>query len=332
MQRGAAKSLGAAGNAKERRRLRRAQEQQEKQAEPEKEATNAKERRRLKRKALHESKEQEPTTPNTEATTSKERRKLRRAQERSVVPAPSSKKRERSGPPLVAFVGQLSFTTTASDLEKFFSDAGVPGTLRVRLLTSKESGKSRGMAFVECESAEALHAVVSLHRSTVDGRRVNIEKSSGGGKEIKKQRVEEKRQQQQSVVDETVKRVVADYVDQGKLRPDEFDEGVLKLLARRSGRVAEAALSEYCSLEGREKFYNPAAYLTKIVTRMTTDLAVANRSTLLDSTKKLQQLPHHPREKTKDTTSHGEREQRPSRDQGETSPHDLKSIFKALRK
>ena len=43
------------------------------------------------------------------------------------------------------------------------------------------------------------------------------------------------------------------------------------MLQRRSGRVANMALEEFASLEGRESFDNPAAYLTKIVCRISAE-------------------------------------------------------------
>ncbi|KAH8047463.1 hypothetical protein JL722_13092 [Aureococcus anophagefferens] len=158
--------------------------------------------------------------------------------------AKSSKKRPRepSSAPLVAFVGQLGFSVTAERLKAFFTSQDVPGTLKVRLLTDAKTGKSRGMAFVQCETAEALYACVALHHAQIDGRRINVE--------------------------ETVDRVLEEFVASGQLRRDEVDDGVRRLLQRRSGRVAHAALTEYASLVGRDKFENPAAYLTKIICRV----------------------------------------------------------------
>lgn len=141
--------------------------------------------------------------------------------------------------------------------------------MRVRLRTDERTGKSKGMAFVECDTAEALHACVALHHASLDGRRINVEKSAGGGKAVKRQRLGDKREKQRAKVETTVARVVAEFEKDGSLRPGEVDDGVRKLLARRSGRVAQLALQEYCSLEGRENFDNPAAYLTKIVCRIT---------------------------------------------------------------
>ena len=238
----------------------------------------AKERRKLKRAA--ERGEAAPAPTKTTSAfdaaaaggTSKERRAAKRAAARGEAGggAKSSKKRPRepSSAPLVAFVGQLGFSVTAERLKAFFTSQDVPGTLKVRLLTDAKTGKSRGMAFVQCETAEALYACVALHHAQIDGRRINVERSAGGGREAKKGKLAEHRAHQSKKVEETVDRVLEEFVASGQLRRDEVDDGVRRLLQRRSGRVAHAALTEYASLVGRDKFENPAAYLTKIICRV----------------------------------------------------------------
>lgn len=248
--------------------------------------------------------------------------------------------------PLVAFVGQLSFDTTSSDLERFFRGVDVPGEFTVRLLTDETTGRSRGMAFVEVDSAKALHVLLSLHRSTLAGRRINIEKSAGGGKRAKRLRVQDKRERQQEAVEDAVRRVLAEKVAGGELRPHELDEGVVKLLSRRSGRLAKAALDEFCSLEIRQKLENPAAYLTKIITRMTGDEAITNRSTITGATK--QKVTHSSKATTTKrvlrrrcqphTQAHPPHKSTisfttsaPASASSPASRHDLRAIFPSLR-
>lgn len=54
----------------------------------------------------------------------------------------------------------------------------------MRLLTRKGSNppRSKGMAFVEVEDAESAYQCLSLHHSRLDGRLLNVERTSGGGK------------------------------------------------------------------------------------------------------------------------------------------------------
>ena len=129
---------------------------------------------------------------------------------------------------------------------------------------------------------------------------MNVEASAGGGKQSKKAKLAEGRAKQAAHVDESVDRVIAEFVDAGKISSSEIDDGVRRLLSRRSARVANLALTEYrrraelsesnvvvcgrrarsnaqakrvqthvssldasrryASLVGREKFENPSAY------------------------------------------------------------------------
>ena len=239
--------------------------------------TTAKERRLAKRAAARGEAPQAPQAPQAPAappTTAKERRLAKRAAARGEGPAAPPPKRASQPPkraPLVAFVGQLHYSTTKERIEQFFRSQGVEGSLKVRLLTDAKTKRSRGMAFVECETAEALYACVACHHAHLDGRRVNVEKSAGGGKATKKDKLKRHRERQDAKIEESVDRVIGEFVSQGRIEERVFDEGVRKLLQRRSGRVANMALEEFASLEGREAFDNPAAYLTKIVCRISAE-------------------------------------------------------------
>ncbi len=229
--------------------------------------TTAKERRLAKRAAARgEAAPALTQAPIQPTTTAKERRLAKRAAARAEAPAAPTKRA-----PLVAFVGQLHYSTTKERIESFFRSQGVEGTLKVRLLTDAKTKRSRGMAFVECETAEALYACVACHHAHLDGRRVNVEKSAGGGKATKKDKLKRHRERQDAKIEESVDRVIGEFVSQGRIEERVFDEGVRKLLQRRSGRVANMALEEFASLEGRESFDNPAAYLTKIVCRISAE-------------------------------------------------------------
>jgi len=243
--------------------------------------TTAKERHLAKRALLRGEAPAAPPPQAAEppATTAKERRLLKRAAARgeeapTVVEIPQRPLRTAPPPtrtPLIAFVGQLHYSTTKERVADFFKSQGVEGTLKVRLLTDAKTKRSRGMAFVECETAEALYACVACHHAHLDGRRVNVEKSAGGGREHKKEKLQQHREKQNTKIEESVDRVIAEFVSQGQIEERAFDAGVRGLLQRRSGRVAHLALEEYASLEGRENFDNPAAYLTKIVCRISAD-------------------------------------------------------------
>ncbi|KAJ1639381.1 hypothetical protein T492DRAFT_114444 [Pavlovales sp. CCMP2436] len=96
-----------------------------------------------------------------------------------------AKPEKKSNPPSkTVFVGQLAFNTTTEELTKHF--AAVAGMTRppvsVRLLAQKDSGKSRGMAFVQLAVEADVHtALKALHKSILGGRRINVERTVGGG-------------------------------------------------------------------------------------------------------------------------------------------------------
>jgi RNA recognition motif-containing protein len=83
------------------------------------------------------------------------------------------------------FVGNLPYTTTEDSLRAMFSTDG-RNVSRVTIVTDRDSGRSRGFAFVEMSTDEEAQAAVSaLNGKELDGRplRVDIahDKPAGGG-------------------------------------------------------------------------------------------------------------------------------------------------------
>lgn len=71
------------------------------------------------------------------------------------------------------FVGNLPFSTTDSDLEKLFASHGAVDSARV--ITDRETGRSRGFGFVEMSDASAAQeAIKELDGSDIDGRSLNV--------------------------------------------------------------------------------------------------------------------------------------------------------------
>ena len=67
------------------------------------------------------------------------------------------------------FVSNFPYSVEDSDLKEIFESCGTVESAKV--ITDRETGKSRGFAFVEMESAEqAAKAVEELHGKDVDGR------------------------------------------------------------------------------------------------------------------------------------------------------------------
>jgi len=82
------------------------------------------------------------------------------------------------------YVGNLSFNTTAQDLETMFAASGT--VVSASLIEDRETGRSRGFAFVEMSSAEeAKAAITALDGKEVEGRNLKVNEAkareAGGG-------------------------------------------------------------------------------------------------------------------------------------------------------
>ena len=82
------------------------------------------------------------------------------------------------------FVAKLDFQTTSEDLQSLFEQFGEVESAKV--IFDKETGRSRGFAFVEMPSdEEGNEAINSLNGTTVDGRTIVVKKAeprpAGGG-------------------------------------------------------------------------------------------------------------------------------------------------------
>jgi len=87
------------------------------------------------------------------------------------------------------YVGNLSFNTSTQDLETMFAEAGT--VTSANIIEDRETGRSRGFAFVEMSSAEeAQKAIASLDGKEIDGRNLKVNEAkpredrggSGGGR------------------------------------------------------------------------------------------------------------------------------------------------------
>jgi cold-inducible RNA-binding protein len=88
------------------------------------------------------------------------------------------------------FVGNLDFNATEDAIRSLFEQHGAVD--RVSVITDRDTGRSRGFAFVEMpDAAEAERAIAALNGYTLDGRALNVNEArpkvegggrSGGGK------------------------------------------------------------------------------------------------------------------------------------------------------
>jgi RNA recognition motif-containing protein len=82
------------------------------------------------------------------------------------------------------YVGNLPFSTTEADLRQLFEKHGALASVKV--ITDRETGRSRGFGFVEFEEASgAEEAQKALNGMQIDGRDLRVneahDKRGGGG-------------------------------------------------------------------------------------------------------------------------------------------------------
>jgi len=83
------------------------------------------------------------------------------------------------------FVGNLDFAATESSIRELFERYG--SVERVSLVTDRDTGRSRGFAFVEMtDPAEADRAISALNGVEMNGRKLNVNEArprpEGGGR------------------------------------------------------------------------------------------------------------------------------------------------------
>ena len=83
------------------------------------------------------------------------------------------------------YVGNLSFQTTSQDLQDLFAQAGTVDSASV--ITDRDTGQSKGFAFVEMSTdEEATAAIEQFNGKELDGRMLRVNEarpreSRGGG-------------------------------------------------------------------------------------------------------------------------------------------------------
>ena len=70
------------------------------------------------------------------------------------------------------YVGNLPFSSDQTTLENLFSPYGE--VLSARVMSDRDTGRSRGFGFVEMDSSNAQAAVEALDGTELDGRKLRI--------------------------------------------------------------------------------------------------------------------------------------------------------------
>ena len=83
------------------------------------------------------------------------------------------------------YVGNLSFQTTEGELDSLFAQAGEVES--VRIITDRDTGRSRGFGFVEMSEENAEKAISQFNGTDLDGRALTVNEArpqanrDGGG-------------------------------------------------------------------------------------------------------------------------------------------------------
>ena len=84
------------------------------------------------------------------------------------------------------FVGNLSYQTTESDITSLFEQAGEVESASI--ITDRDTGRSKGFAFVEMGSEDAEKAIAQFNGHELNGRALTVnearpreERGGGGG-------------------------------------------------------------------------------------------------------------------------------------------------------
>lgn len=71
------------------------------------------------------------------------------------------------------YVGNLSYTASQEDLRQLF---GACGELKdIRIITDRDTGRSKGFAFITFEDSNAVQSALQLNGSEFQGRQIKID-------------------------------------------------------------------------------------------------------------------------------------------------------------
>ena len=89
----------------------------------------------------------------------------------------TTKKKKRR---YLLFVGNMPLTTSQEDIVSHFEKRGVR-IKDFRLLSHKDTGKSKGCGFMELFGIKGMQNAIKFHRTRMEGKHINVEVTCGGG-------------------------------------------------------------------------------------------------------------------------------------------------------
>lgn len=192
----------------------------------------------------------------------------------------------------MCFVGQLPFDVTSGELHRLFDSVGCT-PVRIRLLTERGTTRSRGAAFVDLLPSPTvpkslkgtvstepsaypgvlqyrIDAALTLHRSMVHGRRINVELSVVGAGNTEKRKAAisnlklQRDKERLAAVDDLL-REASDGTG-GVFQPSMIDAACKAYLAGLPLQAARSVLEEFVSKDVA-RMRNPVAYIMGIAKR-----------------------------------------------------------------
>ena len=82
------------------------------------------------------------------------------------------------------YVGNLPYTSTEEDIRAMFAQHGSVNS--VKLITDRDTGRSRGFAFVDMDSADARKAIPKLNGAELGGRTLKVTEAARDNKKSRR--------------------------------------------------------------------------------------------------------------------------------------------------
>ena len=168
------------------------------------------------------------------------------------------------------FLGQLAFTTTESDIRNHIAQHGIKCEVQIRMLTNKDSGESRGSAFVDVVGGKrAVRKFMSLHHTVLNGRRINVERTVRVPKtteaaDARALEIKQDRLKQKIAHSELVDKLLMKYHDTGitdKINGVTGNDSLMNRLYAMNVKEAKDVLDEYRAQVGpTSKHWNEGVF------------------------------------------------------------------------
>ncbi|KAI9911866.1 hypothetical protein PsorP6_009459 [Peronosclerospora sorghi] len=169
---------------------------------------------------------------------------------------------------LTLFVGQLPFRATEGMIRKHFAEAG---EIKLRMMTDKKTNEFKGTAFIEVKDNKALGAALSRHHTLLLGRRINVELTASGGgtkSEMRRNKIDLLRKKQSAIQVKKTKALIQKHIADPEylLKQEDVDDRMIDFLSWFDYETAKHALEEYNRCV-RDNVVNRKAFFMGILKR-----------------------------------------------------------------